>query len=166
MDIDGISKKMLVISLFMNVLFLVAYTVVVLYIESKGGPKIVGQGALAENLVYFFPVISVIEIIVAFYLRKRDFSRPMIKSEETFARDFDAAVSVASIRLFALAETIAIFGLVMYFLAGEIMQYFIYLAVSILFFLVIRPTKGLMTESLERQAALVSRGEFAKGESR
>ena len=74
--------------------------------------------------------------------------------------DFAESMLTNSIIIYMMIESIAIFGLVYFFLGGDLDGLMLFCLISVIVFQLIRPRPGFVEETLALQERLVSEGKF------
>lgn len=158
-DLSKVYRKGLLLGIVMNIISVIIYGAIVYEIYSgRDGSKNVAENYLV--MVCALAGVSVISSLVAIFLKKRLFFTPMVSSKEKFAEDFAQKAFQGSVILSAFAESIAIYGLILFFISLKPEIFIGFAAVSVLFYFYIRPTYSFLEESLKRQEQFADRGEF------
>jgi len=116
--------------------------------------------ARQQLFFWIFVGLSVIGAVSAFFYKKTFFAKPIIKSEKTFAADFAGSMLTNSIIIYMLIESIGIFGLMYFFLGGDLDGLMLFCLISVIVFQLIRPRPGFVEETLALQERFVSEGKF------
>ena len=111
---------------------------------------------------WIFLSMSVSVAFAAFFLKKILFTKPLINSQTTFASDFAEAMHMRSLILYALIESIAVFGLTYFFMGGDLDGLMLFCLITVVVFQIIRPRPGFVEEILTFQERLASEGNFAR----
>jgi len=159
-DLDKVNRKNIIIGVLLNIVSTVAFSVIVYFMLQKGEIQQKTAGSDATNFLYVLIAVSVIEILTAIFLRKKMYFGPTIKSKENFQKDFEERAFIVAIVLSAFAVAIAVYGLILFFMTHNPLIFICFAAVSILFFLYIRPKYTLLQDSLARQEQLVDEQRF------
>ena len=136
---------------------LVMYLVVALVVESTNDPfegfAGLEDGGLLRNL---FLGLSLLQIVAIKIIRSRALytpHQPVPYQEATPARQSQlrSRLVALSIVTFALAESIAVFGLVLFLLNGEATDFYVFLGLSLLTFIMFFPQYHQWEAWLQKQ---------------
>jgi hypothetical protein len=133
------------------VVSLVAYIAVVVVLQAT--QESFGAVADASLLRNIFFVIALATIVVVQVLRRRMYRTPSMVSSggEPSVNDLIQKLVSTSIITFALAESIAIYGLVLFFLTGAAADFYALLAISLVTFTVFFPRYSRWEEWMKRR---------------
>lgn len=132
-----------------------AYAVVVEYIKATQKPfKGFAPFPEVEILRYLFFGLAamqffLIRFIRGFILSKKDMTaqftqgKPSVSIQQLF---------VSSIITFALCEAVAIYGLVLFFIAGNFIDFYIFLIISLIYFAIYFPRYSQWEEGVKKTA--------------
>jgi F0F1-type ATP synthase membrane subunit c/vacuolar-type H+-ATPase subunit K len=136
----------------MSTLFM--YAVVVVAISSTRAPfegfGSIEDGGLLRMLRNLFLGLSLLQVVAIKIIRGRALQLPDPSSGLSINKPESRLVST-SILTFALAESIAIYGLVLFLLNGESTDFFIFLGLSLLTFILFFPRYHQWEEWMQRQ---------------
>lgn len=117
-----------------------------------GMPFIPMSGAPVELIRYIFIFLSALALVLAYFLRKTMLSgggaKPAAQAEAAPA--FFAQYLTAVITSEAIAEAIAIFGLILLFLGAGLPTAYAFIAVSALSMLIFRPDRDELEQFIDR----------------
>jgi F0F1-type ATP synthase membrane subunit c/vacuolar-type H+-ATPase subunit K len=133
---------------------LLLYAVVAFAIASANDPfeglVALEDGGLLRLLRNLFLGLSLLQVVAIQILRGRALQLPDPSGGVPIGKPESRLVST-SILTFALAESIAIYGLVLFLLNGESTDFFIFLGLSLLTFILFFPRYHQWEEWIERQ---------------
>ncbi len=158
-DIHRAMVKPIFIGLAMNIFFPGIVALIIYFIESEGGTRIPEPGN-SDLMLWILAAIAIADGALAIFFRQKRFYAPMIRSEQTFTEDFYAGVNTNSILIFALCATIAVYGVVAYFVSGTFDYLLFFILLSFIAFQFLRPRPGFLKKVLEAQERHVSEGRF------
>jgi hypothetical protein len=116
--------------------------VIIAFVLSRTGWKPIVDRGLAQTLMGIFVAISLIDVMFVSWLKKKSFTEEIASITPADAqRRF---IVGRSILLFALSEAPAIFGLVIFFLSGDLRTLLIFWGISFVSFLVARPPREVL----------------------
>lgn len=131
--------------------------VVVVYVQDRN------QDLTPVDISLFFPVLMVVAVslflgalLVRYVLFKKMVFKPLKTSEEKVVEHAINRYITLCIVCFALMEAIAIFGLVLFFLSGERLHFFIFLGLSLFGFILVRPSTKEYVGYAEVQKAMLT----------
>lgn len=159
-DLSAVLIKPLYLGLVINIFFPVVITGFAYYIEESGGVSSTMPAETVELIFWFLIAVAVVDGAVVIFLKQKLFMAPMIKSKESFAEDFKQGFFSKSIICYSLIATIAVYGLVLYFLGGTFNQLMFLVFISFLAFQLIRPREKFAEKVLAAQEQLVEQGRF------
>lgn len=158
-DIDRINKKNLLIGITLNVVSTFAFFVIVFFMLQKGE---VQKNAM-DDITLFMSIliaVSVSEIAVAVFIRRKILFNPMITSKENFKTDFEKWTTKVAVMMSAFSEAIAVYGLILFFLSGDVLIFTLFAVASLAFFAYIRPKDSVIRVSLAKQEQFVMQGRY------
>ncbi len=117
-------------------------------------------GSASDMVLYVLAALALAEAVYAIWWRGKLFAAPMIRSKETFQEDFSNEYLRRCRPLFLLIASTSIYGYLFYFLTGRFNESVMFVVFSFLVFQAVRPRYGLVRKLIERQRALVDKGQF------
>ena len=158
-DLNRIIVRPLYFGMLSNIILPVAGLFVCYYFNNKGPrPNMLGESS--DMVFYLFLAMAVGETALAVWWRTKFFKSPMIRTKETFERDFSDEYLKRSRPLFILIASISIYGYIYYYLTGEFNAAAWFVVGSFLVFQLVRPRHGLVRKLIEQQKKLVEQGQF------
>lgn len=132
-----------------------AYAVVVEYIKATQKPfKGFAPFPEVEFLRYLFFGLAamqffLIRFIRGFILSKKDMTAQFTQGKPSVSIQ---QLTVSSIITFALCEAVAIYGLILFFIAGNSIDFYIFLIISLIYFAVYFPRYSQWEEEMKKTA--------------
>ena len=158
-DLSAIIVRPLYFGLVANIVIPVGLLLVCYYLQNSG--SVYNRiGTTANPLFYIFAVLALGEAGLALLLRKKLFSRPMIRRSETFEQDFSDALLQRSRPIFVLIASISIYAYIYFLLTGRFTEAVFFVILSFLVFQIVRPRYGLARKLIAEQRELVKQGKF------
>lgn len=157
-DLTSVIVKPLYMGLLMNLLTPVVFLGVAYYLDETGGRDLPIQETRLNLLFWVLTAAAIVDGAVAYFLKRKLFFKPLIRSRESFADDFAAGVFRVSLICYSLGMAIAVYGLAFFFLGGEFVHLFFFVFLSFITFQVVRPRMGFLEEVLAAQEKLVEEG--------
>jgi len=158
-DLNRIIVRPLYFGLLSNIVLPVAGLFVCYYYNNKG-PLWNRLGDSADLVFYLFLAAAVAEVALAIWWRTKLFKTPMIRTRETFEKDFSDEYLRRSRPLFFLIASISIYGYVYFYLTGQFNAAAWFVVGSFLVFQLVRPRHGLVRRLIDHQKELVDKGQF------
>ncbi|PWB74285.1 hypothetical protein C3F09_04210 [candidate division GN15 bacterium] len=158
-DLNRIIIRPLYFGLLANIVVPVALLFVCYYINNRG-PRPNALGDASDMVFYIFLVLAVAECGLAIWWRTKLFKSPMIRTKETFERDFSDEYLRRSRPLFILIASISIYGYIYFYLTGQFNAAAWFVVGSFLVFQLVRPRHGLVRKLIDHQKQLVEKGQF------
>ncbi|HSE42538.1 MAG TPA: hypothetical protein VLH08_17355 [Acidobacteriota bacterium] len=118
--------------------------VILAFVLSRTGWKAILDPALSQVLMGIFLALSLIDVMVVSWLKKKSFHEelPSVPAGEA-QRKFIVSRSVF---LFALSEVPSILGLVTFFLSGNLVMMLVFWVLSFISFLTARPSANVLNQ--------------------
>jgi len=158
-DLNRIIVRPLYFGLLSNIIVPVAGLFVCFYINNKG-PRWNMLGDSADLVFYLFLAMAAAETAFAIWWRAKLFKSPMIRTRETFEKDFSDEYLHRSRPLFILIASISIYGYIYFYLTGQFNAAAWFVVGSFLVFQLVRPRHGLVRKLIDHQKELVEKGQF------
>nr|MBN2277760.1 hypothetical protein [candidate division Zixibacteria bacterium] len=160
LDLNAILIKPIYISLAMNVFVPVIFLLVAYYVDH---PDLSHRGleiAQLPILLWVLVAVSLGDIGMAVFLKRKLFFSPMIYSRETFVEDLARRTLTITIICTALTTAISVYGLVYYFIGGTFDHLLLFVFVSFIAYQLIRPRHGYMKKVVEAQERLMEEEKY------
>lgn len=129
------------------------FYLLIAHVAGKEIKSTMGDGLPLELLRNIFYVVSVIVFFLAHFIRKKTMqdnriSAQLYKDRKEFSNQPSHMVkyTVAVMASLAMAESIAIFGLVLFFIGADYQTFYIFLAISALAMVYFRPKRAELEE--------------------
>jgi hypothetical protein len=161
-ELDKIYRKALFFGIIMNIVAPFLYFYVANSIAKSGTRGIPQSAEELKTITIILIIVSIVESVVGFFIKKLFFFKPMIKSQATFKKDFSKNAFSSSIATYAFSHAAAVYGLVLFLLGADLMYVPVFGAFSLIIFFLLRPTYAFFEKSLEKQQQLVKEGKFYK----
>ncbi|UCD63630.1 MAG: hypothetical protein JSW34_12940 [Candidatus Zixiibacteriota bacterium] len=160
-DLNRIIIKPLYFGLVVNVLIPMGLLLICFYFENQRTwyNRI---GDFANTLFYLFGLLSLAQTALAVWLRRKLLAAPMIRRKETFEDDLIQSLLKKTRPISYVIALIAAYGLVYFLLTGRFKETVALVVFSFLVFQIVRPRFGFIRKLIERQEALVEKGEFVR----
>jgi hypothetical protein len=128
--------------IYSALLFSTIVYLIVAFMLSRTGWKPLVDPALAQTLMGIFLALALIDVMFVSWLKKKSFIDEIsgVQSGDAM-RKFIVSKSVL---LFALSEIPALFGLLIFFLSGNLIMAIFFWTLSLIAFLIARPPKELL----------------------
>ena len=119
--------------------------VILAFVLLKTGWKAILDPALSQTLMGIFLAISLIDVMLVSWLKKKSFNDelPSIPAGDA-QRKF---IVSRCVMLFALSEVPAILGLVTFFISGSIVMMLVFWVLSLISFLIARPPATVLNQA-------------------
>lgn len=160
-DLNRIIVRPLYFGMLTNIILPVVGLFVCYYFNNKG-PRPNMLGGSSDMVFYLFLAMAAMEVAVAFWLRTKFFQSPMIRTKETFEKDFSDEYLKRCRPLFIMISSISIYGFIYYYLTSEFNAAAWFVVGSFLVFQLVRPRHGLVRKLIEKQQKLVEQGQFLR----
>jgi hypothetical protein len=157
-NLNTVIIKPLYIGLLMNIFIPSIIVMIVYYLESESSGRMVGSGVESDLILWVMAGFVLLDGSLALYIKQKRFFAPMIKSKETFAADFTEGVKIASIICFAITTAISIYGVVAYLISGLIDYLILFVVLSFIAYLLVRPRYRFLEKVLAAQENHVKEG--------
>ena len=161
LDMNQIIVKPLYFGLVTNILIPMGLLLVCYYIDNNNGLNN-SVGNFANSLFYIFAALSVAHAVFALWWRTKQFGQPLVRTKESFEDDLGAAVLAISRPIFIVIALIAAYGTIYFFITGRFRETVVLIFFSFLVFQLVRPRHGQVKRLIEKQTALVEKGEFRR----
>lgn len=131
--------------IYAALLFSTIVYLIVAFMLSRTGWKPLIDPALAQMLMGIFLALSLIDVMFVSWLKRKSFIDDIsgIQAGDSM-RKFIVSKSVV---LFALSEIPALLGLMIFFLSGNLIMAIVFWTLSLIAFLVARPSRELMDKA-------------------
>ena len=160
-DLNRIIVRPLYFGMLINIFLPVAGLFVCYYFNNQAQARHVNLlGESAELVFYIFLALALSEALIAIWWRTMLFKTPMIKTKETFEKDFSDEYLRRCRPLFILIASISVYGYVYFYLTSEFNAAAWFVVGSFLVFQLVRPRHGLVRKLIEQQQQLVDKGQF------
>lgn len=159
-DLTRIIAKPLYFGLFSNIMAPMAVLLVIYFIHNGQGWAPLVSESMANTLFYALAFVAVVHAGLVVWWRKKAYASPMVRRRETFEADFAAEYLRRTRPLFLAIGAVSLYGFVYYFLTGRFNESLMFVVFSFLVFQLVRPRYGLVQKLIDRQTALVEKGEF------
>ncbi len=160
-DLNRIIVRPLYFSMLSNIILPVAGLFVCYYVNNQGPrPNMLGESS--DLVFYLFLAMAACEMALAIWWRTTLFKSPMIRTAETFEKDFSDQYLMRSRPLFILIASISIYGYIYFYLSGEFNAAAWFVVGSFLVFQLVRPRHGLVRKLIDHQKELVEKGQFLR----
>lgn len=160
LDLNAIIVRPLYFGLLSNVVVPIGLLFVCYYWNNNRGPLPNRIGEATDLVLYLFVALAAIEAVFAVLWRGKLFKTPMVRSRETFQKDFSDEYLRRCRPLFILIASISLYGYVLFYLTGMFNQAAWFVIGSFLVFQVVRPRHGLIQRLIDQQKKLVESGQF------
>ena len=161
-NLDKAYRKIFWLGIIMNIVCPIVYVIIAFSMKYSEEPPPKNNVEHLDIILYALIAVSICIVIASLVLRQKRFFSPMIKSKETFEKDFSRESFNSAIIVNSMIVAIAIYGLIFFFLSGQI-EYLFYFAIpSVMLYILIRPNYSLLEMSLAAQEKFVSEGKFFK----
>lgn len=162
-DLNRIIVRPLYFGMFVNILLPIAGLFVCYYYNNQNeGLRVNWLGGSEDMVFYLFLAMALSETAFAIWWRTTLFKKPMIKTRETFEKDFSDEYLRRCRPLFILIASISIYGYVLFFLTGQFNSAAWFVVGSFLVFQLVRPRHGLVRKLIDQQEQLVQKGQFLR----
>ncbi len=159
-DLIKVQFKATMMGMILGVVYPGAIVAVAYFINSNRTPPI--SPADIDMFFWILVAIGVIQVLIAFYFRRNLLSKPCVKTESTFAVDFQDSIKKTNIILASFHNSIAIYGLVLFFMGAEIDVALLFAVLSVIAFQILRFRGPLIEKAIVSQQEHVSAGRFWK----
>ena len=131
--------------IYAALLFSTIVYLIVAFMLSRTGWKPLIDPALAQMLMGIFLALCLIDVMFVSWLKRRSFTEEIsgIQAGDSMRR-FIVSKSVV---LFALSEIPAVLGLTIFFLSGNLVMAIVFWTLSLIAFLIARPSKELLDKA-------------------
>ncbi|HOP06481.1 MAG TPA: hypothetical protein PLF13_04235 [candidate division Zixibacteria bacterium] len=157
-DLARIIVRPLYFGMFANIL-IPGVLAFLCYWLNQNSPRPNNLGDSANTVFYLIGLISIVQALVAIWMRQRLLGRPLVHSEKTFEDDLTANLKRGLIPIMIIIALIAFYGGVYYFLTGRFEASLIIMLFSFVAFQVIRPRLRSARTLVERQEKMLARGQ-------
>jgi hypothetical protein len=161
-DLNRIIVRPLYFGLLINIVIPIGLLFLCYYYNQHNAPLPNRVGDAGDTLLYLFIAVAAVEVLMVVLWRNKLFATPMIRSKETFEKDFSDEYLKRSRPLFVVIASLSIYGYVYFYLTGMFNQAAWFVVGSFLVFQLVRPRHGLLRKLLDRQKKLVESGEFLR----
>ena len=160
-DLNRIIVRPLYFGMLSNIILPVAGLFVCYYVNNMG-PRPNMLGGSSDMVFYLFLAMALGETLLAVWWRTKLFKAPMIRTRETFEKDFSDEYLKRSRPLFIMIASISIYGYIYFYLTSEFNAAAWFVVGSFLVFQLVRPRHGLVRKLIDHQKQLVEKGEFLR----
>ncbi len=160
-DLNRIIIRPLYFGMVVNILIPMGLLLVCYYFETQQSwYNRIGQSA--NTLFYIFAAVAVVQAGVAVWWRSKIVNWPMIRSKETFEDDLVRSLSATTRPISIIIAGISLYGVIYFYLTARFKETLFLVVFSFVVFQVIRPRFGFIRKLIERQEAMVEKGEFLR----
>lgn len=156
---NHIIAKSLYMGLLLNIIF-PAILVYVCYYFDQHQTMLNRVGDFAYPLFIIIAVLSLVQAGLAFYLRNKILTTPVIETKGTFSEDLAQALGKHVRPVFLLIALIAVYSFIYFFLTGHFKETLMLTIFSFLVFQVIRPRFGFVKKLIKVQEQFAEEGKF------
>jgi F0F1-type ATP synthase membrane subunit c/vacuolar-type H+-ATPase subunit K len=150
-ELKNAYRRTTIIGLAM-IMSLVTYILVVAFIQAmRDSSEGLVETSLLRNIFLF---VSLAMVFLIQNIRSRLFRIPSVateRGEKTNPKDLIRKLVSTSVVIFALAESIAVFGLVLFFLTASATDFYMFLGISLLSFVLFFPRYAQWEEWMKRR---------------
>ena len=158
-DLTHIIVRPLYFGLFSNVLVPMGLLMVIYYLNNRGWHPLVGDET-ANLLFYVFAAVALVHVGLVIAWRRKLYATPMITRQERFELDFTSEYLRRTRPLFIVIAAVSLYGFIYFFITGRFNESLLFVIFSFLVFQLVRPRYGLVQKLIDKQQALVDKGQF------
>ena len=162
-DLKKVYRKIFWIGFISNVLIPAYYIRIAFLMEIGENPMSLEEMPHLKIMLFIFIGVSICCIWVSKFIRRQRFFSPMIKSSETFKKDFSRKSIISSVVVNAFPHAVVLYGLIFSNLSGQIEYLYYFMIPSVILFFFIRPNYSYLEKSLAAQENFVSEGKYYTG---
>ncbi len=160
-DLNRIIAKPLYFALVINVIVPMA-GLMICYYQNQEGYLSNQIGDFADILFYIFCALAFGHAAYGFWWKYKLHAQPMVRRVATFEDDVTEYLNRKSRPIFLIIAGICVYGFLYFYLTARFNHVVFLVFFSFLVFQVVRPRYGGLKKILERQLAMVERGEFLR----
>jgi hypothetical protein len=160
-DLNRIIAKPLYFAMVVNVIVPMA-GLMFCYYQNQDAYLSNQVGDFADPLFYIFCALALGHAAYGLWWKFNLNKQPMVRNVETFEDDVTDYLNRKSRPIFLIIAAICVYGFLFFFLTGRFNEVVFLVFFSFLVFQVVRPRYGMLKKLLERQLAMVERGEFLR----